>query len=232
MNPKELIDRIASMPPIEVVAMVVRMARGLRQWKQETLADFARVSLTTVERIERAEPVSADSLDRVAQALGYDPGAFTAPRVPIPREEAAAQMIDQLGNLQQVKVRPFETHRQVRMVAAPRPISSIVPQRRRADPGVPRLEGGDHLAHPQALRSRRAQAPRHLRRQALPASRPRLSGSLVRRGGPVGKAVAGYRRRDQSNRNPKSPVVSSRSDSRGSMIAASRSMPSSNFSES
>ena len=27
-------------------------------------------------------------------------------------------MIDQLGNLQQVEVRPFETHRQIRMVAA------------------------------------------------------------------------------------------------------------------
>lgn len=47
MNPKELIDRITSMPPppqgvaatppIELVAMVVRMARGLRRWKQETL---------------------------------------------------------------------------------------------------------------------------------------------------------------------------------------------------
>ncbi|MGX1786978.1 helix-turn-helix domain-containing protein [Bosea sp. NPDC055332] len=128
MNPKELIDRIVSMPPpaqgvaatppAEVVAMVVRMARGLRQWKQDTLADFACVSMSTVERVERAEPVSIESLDRIAQALGYEPGAFSAPRLPIPREEAATQMVDQLGNLQQVEVRPFETHRQIRMIAA------------------------------------------------------------------------------------------------------------------
>ncbi len=128
MNPKELIDHIASMPPpaqdiaaappVEVVALVVRMARGLRQWKQETLADFACVSISTVERVERAEPVSMKSLDRIARALGYEAGAFTGLRLPIPREEAVAQMIDQLGNLQQVEVRPFETHRQIRMVAA------------------------------------------------------------------------------------------------------------------
>ncbi len=128
MTSEEIIERLAAMPPdssgvqrvppIELVAMVTRMGRSLRQWKKETLADFARVSLSTVERVERAEPVGAESLDRIAQALGYERGAFTEPRVPIPREQAAAQFVEEMGQLEPVAVRPFETHRQVRMVAA------------------------------------------------------------------------------------------------------------------
>ena len=128
MSPKGIIERLAAMPPdtsgaqrvppIELVAMVTRMGRGLRQWKKETLADFARVSLSTVERVERAEPVGAESLDRIAQALGYERGAFTEPRVPISREQAAAEFVEEMGQLEAVAVSPFETHRQVRMVAA------------------------------------------------------------------------------------------------------------------
>jgi transcriptional regulator with XRE-family HTH domain len=128
MKADEIIKRLAEMPPsvpgmpavppIELIAMVTRMGRSLRQWKQETLADFARVSLSTVERIERAEPVGRESLDRVARALGYEPGAFTDPRVPIPREQAVAQIADEYGRMEAVAVRPFRTQAQVRMVAA------------------------------------------------------------------------------------------------------------------
>ena len=127
MTPKEIIERLAAVPPsppgeprkppTELVAMVTRMGRGLRQWKKETLADFARVSLSTVERVERAEPVGVESLNRIAQALGYESGAFTEPRIPIPREEAAAQFVEEMGHLEPVAVSPFQTHRQVRMVA-------------------------------------------------------------------------------------------------------------------
>ncbi len=56
-------------PPIELVAMVTRMGRGLRQWKKETLADFAQVSLSTIERVERAEHLGAESLDRIRRFL-------------------------------------------------------------------------------------------------------------------------------------------------------------------
>jgi transcriptional regulator with XRE-family HTH domain len=127
MKSKEIIERLAAMPPrppgvpavppIELVAMVTRMGRSLRQWKKETLADFACVSLSTIERVERAEPVGVESLDRVALALGYEKGAFTAARIPIPREQAAAEFVEEMGNLEAVPVRPFLTHRQVRMVA-------------------------------------------------------------------------------------------------------------------
>ncbi len=127
MRPKQLIERLAAMepppqgvpvvPPIELVAMMTRTVRGLRQWKKETLADFASVSLSIVERVERAEPVGNESLERIAVALGYERGAFTQPRVPIPREEAAARLADDVGHLDAVEVRCFRTHRQVRMVA-------------------------------------------------------------------------------------------------------------------
>ena len=61
-------DRLARegvpvVPTSVTVAFFVRLQRGMMGWKQETLADFARVSLSTIERIERGEGVSAESLD-------------------------------------------------------------------------------------------------------------------------------------------------------------------------
>ncbi len=89
MNAQELLDKIkelpcrpvdvATAPPVELVAMMVRWGRHLKQWKATTLADFSRVSLSTVERIERGDKVSDEALDRVAQSLGYEGRAFTNP---------------------------------------------------------------------------------------------------------------------------------------------------------
>ncbi len=127
MKTDELIKRLAAMPPrtpgdaavppIELVAMVIRMGRGLRQWKKETLANFAQVSLSTVERVERAEQIGAESLDRIARALGYKPGAFTKPRVPISLQQATDELVEEWGHVELVAVREFQTHRQVRMIA-------------------------------------------------------------------------------------------------------------------
>ena len=60
MNIRELLDKVKELPgkrmdvptvpPIELVALVVRWGSNLRHWKTSTLADFARVSLSTVER--------------------------------------------------------------------------------------------------------------------------------------------------------------------------------------
>ena len=76
MTMQDLLDKITQLPvrsigvptapPIELVGFVVRWNRGLRQWKTTTLADFARISVSTVERIERGERVSDEALDRVA----------------------------------------------------------------------------------------------------------------------------------------------------------------------
>jgi hypothetical protein len=71
MNAQELLDKIKELPdkpvdvptapPIELVAMVVRWARHLKHWKATILADFACVSLSTVERVLRGDKVSDDS---------------------------------------------------------------------------------------------------------------------------------------------------------------------------
>jgi hypothetical protein len=124
MNAQEILEKIArsperrkdvpTPPPVELVAFVVRWSRSLRHWKVSTLADFARVSVSTVERVERGEKVGEESLDRIALALGYETGAFHAPRIPLGPEQAAEQMADTLGNLEQVSVAPMKTHRAVR----------------------------------------------------------------------------------------------------------------------
>jgi transcriptional regulator with XRE-family HTH domain len=53
------------------------------------LADFACVSVSTIERVECGEKVSNEALDRIAQGLGYEPGRFTAPRYRLGPEQAA-----------------------------------------------------------------------------------------------------------------------------------------------
>ncbi|RVJ47352.1 hypothetical protein [Sinorhizobium meliloti] len=53
-------------------------------------------------------------LDRIALALGYEMGAFHAPRIPLDPDQAAEEVADTLGNLEQVAVAPMKTHRAVR----------------------------------------------------------------------------------------------------------------------
>jgi transcriptional regulator with XRE-family HTH domain len=96
---------------------VVRWNRGLRQWKTTTLADFARVSVSTVERIERGERVRDDALDRVVQAFGYEAGYFTTPRLPLGAAETAASLVETYSHLEIVPLGPMTTHRAVRNAA-------------------------------------------------------------------------------------------------------------------
>jgi len=81
---------IAARPEPEFTGAFVRFQRRVRGWKKETLASFAGVSLSTVERIERGERVGDDCLDRVAVALGYKRGDFAEPRVSLAGDEAIA----------------------------------------------------------------------------------------------------------------------------------------------
>lgn len=127
MNAQELLDKIKELrnkpvdvpmaPPVELVAMVVRWGRHLKQWKATTLADFARVSLSTVERVERGDKVSEEALDRIAQVLGYEPGAFTTPRLPIGPDRAAEELAETYGHLEPVAVAPMKTHKAIREAA-------------------------------------------------------------------------------------------------------------------
>jgi transcriptional regulator with XRE-family HTH domain len=103
-------DGIALVPPREFIANFVRFQRAMVGWKQDALAALAGVSLSTIQRIERAEEVSNQSLDRVAAALHQKPGAFTAPRVPL-SAEALKEKVDEsilpFMDRQWVPVRPF-----------------------------------------------------------------------------------------------------------------------------
>ena len=124
MIAQELLDKIARLdppasdelevPPRELIAFFVRFVRGLRQWKQSTLADFARVSVSTVERVERGDNVSDECLDRIAEGLGYERGYFTVPRSRLSLKEAADQLTKKYGELEAVKVGPLRTQRQLR----------------------------------------------------------------------------------------------------------------------
>jgi transcriptional regulator with XRE-family HTH domain len=91
-----------------------RWNRGLRQWKKSTLADFASVSVSTVERVERGEKVSEEALDKIAQGLGYEAGYFTKPRLRMGTNEAVASLMDTFGNMEAVSVAPMRTHRTIR----------------------------------------------------------------------------------------------------------------------
>jgi transcriptional regulator with XRE-family HTH domain len=124
---QDLLDKITALPegeanvpevpPAELVGFVVRWNRELRQWKQSTLADFARVSVSTVERVERGERVSGEALDRIAQGLGYEAGYFTRPRVRLTPDETLVCMSETYGNMEAVRVAPMRTHRAIRDAA-------------------------------------------------------------------------------------------------------------------
>jgi transcriptional regulator with XRE-family HTH domain len=128
MTVEKLLKRLAELPgrptdtptapPTELVAFVVRWNRGLRQWKAATLADFAGVSVSTVERVERGERVSVEALDHIAKAFGYEAGYFTVPRIRLPSEEAAATVVDRFSNLEVVPVVPVKTHQAIREAAS------------------------------------------------------------------------------------------------------------------
>lgn len=110
--PREVVG--ARVPPPELVAFTVIVSRNLMGWKQSTLADFAGVSTSTVERIERGERVRPAQLDKVAIALGHDAGYFTSPREQKSSQEAAESIADEWGSLVPIQVERVTTQPQVR----------------------------------------------------------------------------------------------------------------------
>lgn len=127
MSIEDIISRIVNLPvgtsdtpqvpPPELIAFCVRWERDLRQWKRSTLADFAGVSVSTLERVERGEKVSDEALDRIARGLGREPGHFTAPRCPLGPEQVADRLAETFGEMEAVAVARMNTHRQVRKTA-------------------------------------------------------------------------------------------------------------------
>ncbi|MEL7708273.1 helix-turn-helix transcriptional regulator [Citromicrobium bathyomarinum] len=104
-------------PPVEMIANFVRMQRGFYRWKQQTLASKAGVSLSTVQRVERGDKVTDQSLEKLAIALNQDEGAFTLPRAPISEDKAIVKTIEffnSFANMRAVEVAPLRTELQIR----------------------------------------------------------------------------------------------------------------------
>lgn len=100
-------------PPPALVGFCVRMQRGMRQLKRDALASMARVSLSTVERVERGETVEPASLEKITAALGLEPRYFTRPRPPATPQEMEA-WVTNLEKQKVVQVRPIKTQAQIR----------------------------------------------------------------------------------------------------------------------
>lgn len=106
---------VPEIPPVELIAFNVATRRRLYGWKQNTLADLAGVSLSTVERIERGEKVLPDALEKIGAALGWEPGYYTRPRAPL---SDAAMAAPQHADTAIVQVKPLVSQPQLRALAA------------------------------------------------------------------------------------------------------------------
>lgn len=103
-------------PPPEIVGFFVYVTRRFRKWKQSALADMAGVSLSTVERIERGEPVETASLEKIERALALEPGYITRPRAPLTQDELTAYA-ERQAKIAYIEVAPLKTQAQVRELA-------------------------------------------------------------------------------------------------------------------
>jgi len=128
MDINDLMDRILKLnprgepgdmvvPEPEIIAFNVRCTRRLMNLKKSALAELAGVSLSTLERIENAESVSVESLDKLAVFFGEEPGYYTAPRALMTSDDGVAAFIEKTGRLELVPVKHLSTQTQVRELA-------------------------------------------------------------------------------------------------------------------
>lgn len=113
-------EGVAVVPPASFIADFVKFQRAILGWKQDALASFADVSLSTIQRIERGESVSSASLNRVAVVLGQRSGAFTEPRLPLRGKELDQKVNDSFAKFRDriwVPVRRLRTQPQVAALA-------------------------------------------------------------------------------------------------------------------
>ncbi len=71
------------------VALLVRTLRETRQWTQDTLAEIAKVTPRTVQRVEAGEPSDLHTRRALAGALGCEDPDFFNRRLAIPTEDEA-----------------------------------------------------------------------------------------------------------------------------------------------
>lgn len=73
------------------VAAIVRSMRGQMAWSQETLAEFAGLTVATVQRLEAEQFSSVETKRAVAGAFGWSLAFFDTPRAIPSAEEMAVQ---------------------------------------------------------------------------------------------------------------------------------------------
>jgi transcriptional regulator with XRE-family HTH domain len=70
MNPEEVID---SRPPTPLeLAQFVKTLREMKKWSQATLAEIAKVTERTVQRVEKGESSSLDTRRALARAFDFE----------------------------------------------------------------------------------------------------------------------------------------------------------------
>lgn len=103
------------------IANFVKLQRLLFRWKQQTLASEARVSLSTVQRVERGARVRPAQFRKIAVALRQPEDEFLRPRVRPTAEEAAANLVEMFAWTEgrvPVAVAPFRSEPQLKAMLA------------------------------------------------------------------------------------------------------------------
>ncbi|KQQ45661.1 hypothetical protein ASF58_18975 [Methylobacterium sp. Leaf125] len=109
------LDRLLTSREIGAVVAALRDNRG---WTQETLAEIAKVTVRTVQRVERGEPSSTDTRRALAGALEFQVlDAFNMPW-PLPNfERIRAEHERLLRETVEVEIKPIVGGRQLRELA-------------------------------------------------------------------------------------------------------------------
>ncbi|GHO78431.1 hypothetical protein KSD_62020 [Ktedonobacter sp. SOSP1-85] len=71
---------------------LLRLERMRKSWTQQQLADFAEVSLSTIERAERGEPIRVDSIQRICSCLNKSPEELGLLKTGIPLEDITGSL--------------------------------------------------------------------------------------------------------------------------------------------
>jgi len=70
INPDEVLE--ARVPTPAELAEFIKTKREMNRWSQVTLAEIARVTERTIQRVENGEPSSLDTRRALARAFGYE----------------------------------------------------------------------------------------------------------------------------------------------------------------
>ncbi len=77
--------------------LLLRTARQQKGWSQQQLADFSGISLSTIERAERGEPIRVDSIERLCSCLEKTPEQLGLIRQRVNRRQVNTGLMSLVG---------------------------------------------------------------------------------------------------------------------------------------